>query len=232
MFRRVRKWWAGGRGKITARLFIFEFVVVMSGVLTAQALQNWVAHRSAVAAMDETRVRTIHEQSANLAAVRAWQAAIPCLDSRMQSIMRAAAKGPIDPSMLERPKFADFIQSQIDDQSELLMRARYGNRLVDGYEGMRSNVEFARSNVGTIVHSWGRLTLSDSRLGGMSEADRSVVRTAAADIRAELRGLGYALADFMAAADRSSVTIPDEARTRPARACDEIWRSQSVAVPR
>lgn len=232
MFQRVRNWWAGGRGKVTARLFVFEFVVVMSGVLTAQALQNWVAHRSALAAMEETRVRTIHEQSANLANARAWQAAIPCFDSRMQAIMRDAANGSIEPSLLARPKFADFIHSEIDDQSELQMRARYGNRLVDGYEGMRSNIEFARSNVGTIVHSWGRLTLSDPRLGKMSEADRSVVRTAAADIRSELRGLGYALADFATDADRSRVTIPEDARTRPARACDEIWRSGSVAIPR
>ena len=46
MFHAVRQWWGSGRGKITARLFAFEFLVVVAGVLTAQALANWVADRA------------------------------------------------------------------------------------------------------------------------------------------------------------------------------------------
>lgn len=46
MFRAVRHWWDSGRGKVTARLFLFEFVVVMAGVLAAQGLQSWLAGRA------------------------------------------------------------------------------------------------------------------------------------------------------------------------------------------
>ena len=232
MFQTVRHWWGSGRGKVTFRLFAFEFVVVMAGVLAAQALQNWVANRSAADAMEEARVRTLHEQSGNLANAEAWLAAIPCLDRRMQDIMRSAASGTIDPSQVERPKFADFVESRVDDRSELLMRARYGDRLVDRYVAMRSNLAFAQSDVGTIVHSWGRLNLGDPRLGRVSEADRSAVRIAAADIRAELRGLRYALADFVVAAARSQVASRSDVRTRPPRTCLEIWRAGAVAIPR
>ena len=46
MFHAVRQWWWAGRGQATARLFLFEFLVVVAGVLTAQALANWVADRA------------------------------------------------------------------------------------------------------------------------------------------------------------------------------------------
>ena len=232
MFQTVRHWWGSGRGRVTARLFAFEFVVVMAGVLAAQGLQGWAVHRSAVEAMEQARIRMIHEQSNNLVNARAWQVAIPCLDQRMQIIMRAASAGAIDPTLIDRPKLADFVESSLDDQSESQMRARYGDRQVDGYQALQSNIAFAASDVGTIVHSWGRMSLGDPRLGAVSDADRGVVRTAAADIRAELRGLGYALGDFMTVTERLHIGIPDDAQTRPARTCAEVWQSGSVAIPR
>ena len=53
MFQTVRHWWGSGRGKVTARLFLFEFLVVVAGVLTAQALANWVADRAEQRAVSE-----------------------------------------------------------------------------------------------------------------------------------------------------------------------------------
>ena len=49
MFQAIRHWWDSGRGKITTRLFLFEFVVVVAGVLTAQALAEWVHDRAEIA---------------------------------------------------------------------------------------------------------------------------------------------------------------------------------------
>jgi hypothetical protein len=34
----VRHWWGSGRGKVTARLLLFELFVVIAGVLIAQGL--------------------------------------------------------------------------------------------------------------------------------------------------------------------------------------------------
>ena len=42
MFQTVRHWWGSGRGKITARLFLFELLVVVIGVLIAQMLAGYV----------------------------------------------------------------------------------------------------------------------------------------------------------------------------------------------
>jgi hypothetical protein len=38
VFQTVRHWWGSGRGKVTARLFLFELFVVIAGVLIAQGL--------------------------------------------------------------------------------------------------------------------------------------------------------------------------------------------------
>ena len=46
MFRTVRHWWSEGSGQHTARLFVFEFVVVVAGVLVAQGLANWVQQQA------------------------------------------------------------------------------------------------------------------------------------------------------------------------------------------
>ena len=231
MFHAVRQWWSGGRGKVTARLFLFELVVVIAGVLIAQGLANWVAQQKSDEDMAEARARIVHEQSANQAVARSWQAAIPCLDLRMQQVMRAAGSGTFDVALGHRPEFADFVASDIDPDLELGLRRRYGNLAVDRDKVMQRSVAFAASNIGTIIHSWGRLSLTDPRLGSVSDADRTVVRTAAADIRAELRGLAYAVGDFTALARRAGLQPPPGRDFGPARRCDQIWRSGRIDPP-
>lgn len=231
IFQTVRHWWGSGRGKVTARLFVFEFAVVVVGVLVAQALANWVAWRASSEEMQESRTRIDHEQSANLAAAIAWRAAIPCLNQRMEAVMQTAGKGSFDVALAKRPIFADFMVSGIDYGVELRMRRRYGNNVVDRYKAMQRSVAFAANNTGTIIHSWGRLTLADPRLGEVSPQDTTVVRTAAADIRAELRALSYAINDFIIFAGRSGIGLPRGHGYGPARRCDQIWRSGRIDPP-
>jgi len=231
MFQTVRHWWGSGRGRITARLFLFELFVVIAGVLIAQGLANWVARENSDEEMAEARARFVHEQSANLAVALSWRAAIPCLDQRMQEVMRAASTGTLDVALADRPEFADFVVSDIDPRAELGMRSRYGNATADQFKAMQRSVSFAASNIGTAIHSWGRLSLADSRLGSVSEPDRTVVRTAAADIRAELRGLSFAVGDFIALAGRAGLGLPSGRHYGPAKRCDQIWRSGRIDPP-
>src|SRR6478672_10237169 len=134
MFQTVRHWWGSGRGRVTARLFFFELFVVIAGVLIAQALANWVATEKSDEEMVEARARFVHEQSANLAVAVSWRAAIPCLDKRMQEVMRAASAGTLDVALADRPMFADFVASEIDPNMELGMRTRYGNSVADRFK--------------------------------------------------------------------------------------------------
>ena len=231
MFQTVRHWWGSGRGKVTARLFLFELFVVIAGVLIAQGLANWVARAKSDEEIAEARARFVHEQSENLAVAVSWRAAIPCLDQRMQEVMRAASTGTLDVALADRPEFADFVVSDLDAGAELGMRSRYGNATADRFKAMQRSVSFAANNTGTIIHSWGRLSLADSRLGSVSAPDRTVVRTAAADVRAELRGLSFAVGDFIALAERAGIGLPTGREYGPAKRCDQIWRSGRIDPP-
>ena len=230
MFQATRQWWNRGRGKATARLFLFEFVVVMVGVLAAQALQNWAAHRNAVAAMEEGRSRLMRQFSDSLAYAQAWQAGIPCLNARMNDIMRTAATGETSSRALERPSMPTFIQEDLDNQADLLLREQYGDVFADRIKSMGKDLQFANRSTESLVQSWGRLRLADPEMGPPAEADRSIVRAAAADINAELVGLGYALSHFTRVANTLGLKPYSDDQFRAARNCDEVWQQRSLAI--
>jgi len=198
MFRAIRKWWAGGQGKITLRLFAFELVVVILGVLIAQSLANWVADRNAIAQMEESRSRVRLQLADGLAKAKAWQVAAPCLDRRMADIMQKLSAGGLDPALAARPTFLTFNALDLDDSSALLLRRRYGNREADSIAAAQGGVAFVTDNIRSMVHSWGRIGLADSALGPVTAFDRDQARLAAADIRAELRGLMNSATDIVA----------------------------------
>jgi hypothetical protein len=231
MFRAIRDWQANRKLRRWAGLFLFEFVVVMVGVLAAQGLQNWANQRSAASRMEEARARTLRELSDNLAYAQAWTSAIPCLDQRMQEVMRRASAGSLDPGLSNRPRLAPFILSAMDDESELLMRSRYGNRHVDQIKVMQANLLMASDTLTSIVESWGRLSLADPQLGSVSDADRGQARLAAADIRAQLRGMNFLLGHTLGLSRAANVRIHSDDRFRPATSCDEVWRTGEIAIP-
>jgi hypothetical protein len=92
MFHAVRQWWSGGHGKGTLRLFAFEFVVVMFGVLAAQAVSDWAQQREAHRRLDAALDRVRRDAGYNMAAAMVWQKAAPCLSEHMTRIMQSAAR--------------------------------------------------------------------------------------------------------------------------------------------
>src|SRR5690349_3959618 len=128
MFQTVRHWWGGRRGKVTARLFAFEFIVIVTGVLVAQGLASWVQDRSAMAAMEEAKARAEAEISDNMYAAKINLEAIPCFEDRMREVMRKASNGPIDGQLAIRPSLKSTGLSQIGEQSALLLRKENGGK--------------------------------------------------------------------------------------------------------
>ena len=93
MFHAIRQWWGDGGGKSTLRLFLFEFLVVMAGVLAAQWLQQ---RQQELAMRDEARnllanSRGIHESL--FARSQHWRTYGPCVMARADAIALAAAEG-------------------------------------------------------------------------------------------------------------------------------------------
>lgn len=232
MFRTVRHWWSEGSGQHTARLFVFELFVVIAGVLIAQGLANWVAERGQRSQMEDARRRARRQLADNLAYGLAWKAAIPCLDQRMQEVMRAEPERGIGAGLLERPRMAPFYASEIDNQSELLLRQRHGDLEADKLKQAIANISLAQNNVEGIIHAWGRLSLIDPNFGKPSDADRTVARAAAADVRAELRGLNFLIGELGTVAGSIDVAPHTAAPIRPARDCGEMWRSGATYVSR
>ncbi len=86
IFQAVRRWWGSGRSKVIARLFAFEFVVVMAGVLAAQALANSVQHRADLGRMEVERARVRYELETAYSINQAWNRAVPCLNERLTAV--------------------------------------------------------------------------------------------------------------------------------------------------
>ena len=103
MFLTVRHWWGSGRGKVTARLFVFELLVVVAGVLIAQALAELVQDRADYARMESERSRVRYELTSVHNAFQTWEVALPCLNQRMTDVMRGLPLQNAD--SLHRPRF-------------------------------------------------------------------------------------------------------------------------------
>jgi hypothetical protein len=230
MFRAVRQWWSRGRGKVTARLFLFEIVVVMVGVLLAQGLQQAMADRSAHRHMVEERVRAREQLSGAHMMFRVWEAAVPCLDARMSQIM---AGGGADAKLLRRPIFPVPSYLPPDQQSLLLIGDLFGQDERDLYIAIADNVANLQDRSGRIIDSWGRFDLLDPANGVPTADDRADVRRAAADIKAQLKSLKFST--MIARKRLERLQIPAFVRERPwtgpAQSCDAIWNNGNLDPP-
>lgn len=190
MFRTVRHWWSGGQGRMTLRLFAFEFVVVVAGVLVAQALAGWGQRRG-----DEAEGRELIERTAVFAhdlnkVTNFWKVHGPCLRERVAAIARNAASGqgmtmaeigrpglPI-PSKLDLGE-ADWRKiGLVADQDRI---AAFGDFIEVRDVSQRYSAD--------IADEWATFKLLDSSLGPPSGEDGARVRLAAAIIDSRMRWL-------------------------------------------
>jgi len=129
MFQTVRHWWGSGRGKVTARLFVFEFVVVVAGVLTAQALANWVATRAQDRVIQEENDRVRYEIGRASQNARIWAVAAPCLEQRVDAIIRTASGDrELAQGELTAPQFMGYTVEPLPEDMRRAMGARVGVR--------------------------------------------------------------------------------------------------------
>lgn len=227
MFQTVRHWWGTGRGKVTVRLFAFEFIVVVTGVLVAQGLASWVQDRSALAAMEEAKARAEVEISDNMYAAKINLAAIPCFEDRMREVMRKSSKGAIDGQMAIRPSLKSTGLSQIGEQSALLLRKEDGGQWSSLFDALARNIADMDGRGSKVAEEWGRLALADADNGDVSGGDRLAVREAAANILAHLRGMRINASNILQLGSELGLKPRslNEAEYGPAKSCSAIWQS-------
>ena len=233
MFQAVRRWWRSGRRKNATRLFLFEFLVVVVGVLTAQGLADWVSERSEARAVRAENARIRYEIGRARQNARVWIAATPCLEERVDQVIRkAASTGRLSPEELNLPRFIGYTVGLVSPDIDRAFRSSYSVRMVDTYGGISSSSVSLVDTYRDVRQDWDRFALLDPALGPSSAADRATVRDIGVQIRSKLRRLRAQAEDIDRTAGRLGIdplTSDAEVGTAaPVKNCAEIWREGRI----
>jgi hypothetical protein len=233
MFQTVRHWWQGGRGKVTARLFAFEFLVVVAGVLTAQGLANWVADRADQRAVNEEDRRVRYEIGRARQVARIWSAASPCLTEQVERVARlASASRPADRAELSVPRFIGYTVEPVSPEMNREFHDRFGNKQADNYAVVMAASATLVEAYRDVRRGWDRFALLDPALGPASALDRATVRDQAVQLRSQL-ALIKGSAELIEST-AASLNIPplksdaDFGAVVPVTGCAEIWRTGRI----
>jgi hypothetical protein len=228
MFHAVRQLWWAGRGQATARLFLFEVLVVVAGVLTAQALANWVADRAEQRAVNEEDKRVRYEIGRARQVARIWSAATPCLVERVENVARRASSNDfIDPTDLRVPRFIGYTVEPFSADMNRELHDRLGNERVDNYAVVTSASATLVDSYRDVRRGWDRFALLDPALGPSSALDRATVRDVAVQLRSQLDLIrtSAAMIELTAATlkIRPLTSEADFGAVGPVTNCNEIW---------
>lgn len=188
MFQAVRQWWGSGRGQLTARLFVFEFAVVVVGVLSAQALANWVGTRAEREAGRQLFADAKESARQLDRTLGYWQRFAPCLRSHVASISRAAANGEsMTGDAIGRPALPRPVEPQFsaDDWSKIALVAT--PEQVQSLRELVATASVHNAYASETARQWSTFKLLDLSLGAASPEDRSRVRAVAMQVDSTLR---------------------------------------------
>ena len=233
MFQAVRGWWGRGRGKITARLFLFEFVVVVAGVLTAQALASWASDRVERRAVNEEDKRVRYEIGRSRQVARIWSASVPCLVERVERVARQASEpGPVDVDALKVPRFIGYTVEPLSADMNREFHDRFGNERVDNYTVITSASVTILNTYRDVRRGWYRFALLDPALGPSSDADRAIVRDVAVELRSQLDLIRTSAEMIETTAAGLGIqplrSDADYGGAAPITDCSEIWRTGRI----
>ncbi|HET7709976.1 MAG TPA: hypothetical protein VFK50_10690 [Sphingomicrobium sp.] len=229
MFRAIRIWRTHAKARELAGLFAFEFLVVVFGVLTAQAVADWSADRAAGRAMLANKARADAQIGAMAATAIALDRAIPCMDERMITIMRAASAGEtIDPAMLVRPVVRVEPYSGLTDESLLRVRQRIGAETAERYSRVAFDDQRLRIMVSSLAEGWQSLSIVSPETGTISQSDRQEARIVASRIRSHLRSVRQAQANISVYARDLGIKPRLGRGLRIPRHCAQLWMQNSV----
>lgn len=184
MFKLARAWAAIGldRHKVRrlAGLFLFEFVVVLLGVMAAQAAADWAEDRRLTRAA-EIQFREARESALRSAqSMHFWATVGPCLIDRVKDVSRAAANGESLPAArIGRPALPWMSMPEWDSDVRRAAVARYGQARMNSLAQMEAGVDIARETTIRLRDAWSTFLLLDPANGTPSDADRANVRLAA-----------------------------------------------------
>lgn len=229
MFRSIRNWRFSGRARHLIGLFAFEFVVVVLGVLTAQAVAEWsrdrTAHRDMLANKDRADA-----QIAFLAATSiAYGRVIPCMEHRIVGVMRdASGAGQVDPQVLVRPILWNMTYNEFTSESLLNLRGTFGPVVSEHYERIAVYADRSNDLVELLANDWEALSIISPDSGVVGQGDRQQARILASRMRSTLRSLGKMSDNIAFRARKLGVAPTLKPGQRLPENCADLWRWNAV----
>jgi hypothetical protein len=196
----------GHRLQRTARLFLFEFVVVLLGVLAAQMLQDFVAERrsrdDAAFAYDQ-----LQQNIANMKAIaNFWDRSAPCLIDHVQRVAEAASVGrPLPTNAIGRPALPTPEFTEWTEATRAAVERRFGPEVVADHDSVGQQAQIILGFNREIASDWSAFPLLDEGLGNPSVEDRANVRLSAARALTELKMQKFKVIEIGRVGSRYSV---------------------------
>jgi hypothetical protein len=236
MFRTVRHWWSEGSGQHTARLFVFEFVVVVAGVLVAQSLGEWMHDRETDRQVTEENARVEYQIGRTQQFDRVWSVAAPCFRERILSMIAAIDSGQRYPDdYLTLPALAGYTVEPVSPAIALPMRDKYGAKRMEDFFSANIIAESGLTGAKDLRDQWTKFAVLNPRYGTLEGADRASMRTAGAQALRDLGRIQLDAASLETLGTRLRIAPIASAdglggqAIFPAHNCDEIWRTGNIA---
>lgn len=226
---RIGEAWQDLRSRGMIRLFLFEFAVVLLGVLAAQGLQGWAQQRSAEARLEGSVTRLNEAIGTNLFSAHAWAAAVPCLRDRLKDIMHHAGEQRDVPSeWLERPSISGTVPLPLTADDELLLRRVQGHEQASIFVDAEADRKSLDRGIQIVADRWVSLAVIDPKLGEVQPGDRTNARHDAAQMLSALRRIEIVSRSLIEWGEHNGFE-PDSGDGRTIRNCEEMWTTGHMA---
>lgn len=239
MFRTVRHWWTEGTGQHTARLFVFEFVVVVAGVLVAQGLGDWAHDRAVDRQVTEENARIEYQIGRTQQYNKVLSVAGPCLRARITDLIKAIGTGRRYPDdYLTMPDSELYMVEPVSLALALPMRDKYGAKRMEEFFAATAAADNGKLAVRDLSEQWARFALLNPGYGTLESADRASLRAAGAQALRDLHRFELNAAAMDSIAKRLRIVPPAlvkgdrEQNVFPAHSCDDIWRAGAISRAR
>ncbi len=233
--RRIGGSWRALRAGGAVRLFLFEFTVVLLGVLAAQGLQTWSRERELAAYSAEAISRYEAELATGLETAFLWQAALPCMRERVDAVMRQAGEETFPAELLIRPGLWSSRVTPLSEEVDTQFRRTAGQGRVAVFKDAATHVNRIDRMGEAIAGDWQQFLRIDPDLGPVRESDITAVRNAAAQIHSGLSNIGisvdYLITELAQYGMEPAASVEDGVRRLPLRDCSDFARYGAIHRP-
>ena len=224
MFHAIRQWWTGGRARVSARLFLFELLVVILGVLIAQGVQQ---HQEGVALRERARTHIIDtkpDYAEIVGLLSYWRDHGQCVSERAMLVARVAADGgTIDFGKIGRPALPSRAPVAWDEDVRRAAAEAMGEQKMRDLTALESALMVNDEVAGQVSQDWAAFRLLDPAYGQPSSADRAAVRLVATRIADRIRLLRFKYEENKTALERLQIAPSPAVPEGTVDDCGMIW---------